>query len=234
MQADPTESPDPLHAVAALADDVRRSLFDFVRGARRPVSRDESAEATGISRKLAAFHLDKLVERGLLRATFSRPPGRGGPGAGRPAKRYEPTDTEWSVSIPERRYDLAGRILTEAVSRATEGRPAAAVAREIAHDRGRELGEAWALRHGVRRPGPVKTLEACEKLLAQIGYAPERDGATVLLWNCPFHALVEVDTPLVCGLNQDLLAGVVEGMQGQAEAALDPGEGRCCVVLRRA
>lgn len=234
MPADQTDpAVAPLEAVAALADDVRRRLYDYVRAARRPVTRDESAEAAGISRKLAAFHLDKLVERGLLHATFSRPPGRGGPGAGRPAKRYEPTDTEWSVSFPERRYDLAGRILTEAVSRATDARPAAVIAREIARERGRELGEAWARREGIRRPGPVKTLEACERMLSELGYAPERDAGTLRLWNCPFHALVEVDTPLICGLNQDLLSGVVEGMEGQAEAALDPAEGRCCVVLRK-
>ena len=70
-------------------------------------------------------------------------------------------------------------------------------------------------------------------MLGELGYAPERDSGTLRLWNCPFHALVEVDTPLVCGLNRDLLTGVVEGMEGRASAELDPAEGRCCVVLRR-
>lgn len=226
-------STEALEAVSALADDVRRKLYEFVRCARRPVTRDEAAEATGVSRKLAAFHLDKLLERGLLRASFSRPPGRSGPGAGRPAKRYEPSGAEWSVTVPERRYDLAGRILTEAVSRSTTGTPAPEVAREVARRQGVQIGAAWAQERGVRRPGPARTLTACAELLAELGYAPERQGGTVLLWNCPFHALVEVDTPLVCGLNQNLLSGVVEGMEGQAEAALEPGEGRCCVVLRR-
>src|SRR5687767_7354528 len=108
-------------AVAALSDQTRRSLYEYVRAARRPVTRDECADATGVSRKLAAFHLDKLLERGLLRASFARPAGRSGPGAGRPAKRYELSDVEWTVSLPDRRYDLAGSILAEAVSRCPAG-----------------------------------------------------------------------------------------------------------------
>lgn len=224
---------EALEAVSTLADDVRRRLYEFVRAARRPVTRDEAAEATGVSRKLAAFHLDKLLERGLLRASFSRPPGRTGPGAGRPAKRYEPSGAEWTVTVPERRYDLAGRILAEAVSRSADGAPAPEVAAQVARRQGVEIGVAWAREQGIRRPGPARTLSTCVELLAELGYSPERQGGTVLLWNCPFHALVEVDTPLVCGINQNLLSGVLEGMEGQAEAALDPGEGRCCVVLRR-
>src|SRR4029078_11433197 len=70
-------------ALAALDDDLRRQMYLEIRQRRRPVSREEVAEAVGVSRKLAAFHLDKLVDRGLLVATYARPPGRGGRGAGR-------------------------------------------------------------------------------------------------------------------------------------------------------
>src|ERR687894_219788 len=98
-------------ALGALQDDVRRRMYLFIRAAGRSVSRDEAAREVGISRKLAAFHLDKLVDRGLLEADYARPAGRGGPGAGRPAKVYEPSSLELVASIPERRYDLAGGIL---------------------------------------------------------------------------------------------------------------------------
>src|SRR5512134_481393 len=101
-------------AVAALEDDLRRRMYLFVRGLRRPASREEVAHALGVSRKLAAFHLDKLVERGLLVATYARPPGRGGRGAGRSAKYYEPSDREFEISIPERNYDVIGTVLLRA------------------------------------------------------------------------------------------------------------------------
>src|ERR671919_1152492 len=102
-------------SIGALEDDIRRALYLFARRHGRPVSREEAAAAVGISRKLAAFHLDKLVGRGLLTAHYARPPGRSGPGAGRSAKFYEPADLEIDVSIPERRYDLAGHLLLSAI-----------------------------------------------------------------------------------------------------------------------
>src|ERR1041385_854041 len=90
--------------VATLGEPIRRRVFEAVRRAGRPVSREDVAAETGISRKLAAFHLDKLLERGLLTSHFARPPGRSGPGAGRSAKYYEPSDVQVEVSIPPRRY----------------------------------------------------------------------------------------------------------------------------------
>ena len=73
-------------SVFALLDDpVRRKLYDYVVAQGREVSRSEAAEAVGIQRTLAAFHLDRLVETGLVDVTFRRPAGRAGPGAGRPA-----------------------------------------------------------------------------------------------------------------------------------------------------
>src|SRR5687767_12851704 len=120
-------------AVAALEDDLRQRMYLFIRAEGRPVSRDEAAEQVGISRKLAAFHLDKLVERGLLTAHYARLSGRSGAGAGRSSKLYEPSDLEVDVSIPERRYDIVGDIMVTALSEnSTE--PPGDVARRIAHD----------------------------------------------------------------------------------------------------
>ncbi|MBO0788607.1 MAG: winged helix-turn-helix transcriptional regulator, partial [Actinobacteria bacterium] len=58
-----------------LADEQRRRIYDFVRRAGAPVTRDQVAGAVGISRKLAAFHLDKLAAAGLLETSFPRPAG---------------------------------------------------------------------------------------------------------------------------------------------------------------
>src|SRR5580698_3996201 len=104
-----------LAALSSLDDPVRRRLYDFVAGRDEPAGRDEAAAAAGIGRPLAAYHLDKLVEQGLLAASYARPPGRGGPGAGRPAKVYARSGREFAVSVPPREYELAARLLAAAV-----------------------------------------------------------------------------------------------------------------------
>src|SRR5919202_726872 len=104
----------PIRAVAALEEPTRARIFAFVRAPGRPVSRRDVAAELGISPKLAAFHLDTLEDRNLVRTHFARPEGRSGPGAGRPSKMYEATGEVVEVSIPPRRYDVAGRLLIEA------------------------------------------------------------------------------------------------------------------------
>ena len=75
-----------LAALSSLDDPVRRRLYEVVRERTEPVGRDEAAAAAGVGRALAVYHLDKLVEAGLLTASYQRPPGRSGPGPGRSAR----------------------------------------------------------------------------------------------------------------------------------------------------
>ncbi len=75
---------EDLAAVGALQEPVRRSLYRYVAAHPGEVSRDEAAAAAGIQRQLAAFHLDKLVEAGLLETSFA---GRPAPGPVRPVSR---------------------------------------------------------------------------------------------------------------------------------------------------
>src|SRR3954452_1809484 len=144
-----------VEAVAALAEPTRRRLYDHVVRQAAPVSRDEAAAAVGVPRPTVAFHLDRLVDDGLLDVVFERRTGRTGPGAGRPSKLYRRSECSVSVSLPERRYDLAGELLAAAVVEA-EGsgeRPAAVLARR-AFERGRELPGAGG--------GKAAVLEALE------------------------------------------------------------------------
>src|SRR5687767_12295746 len=98
----PRPRPDRIAALAALDDPTRRAVFDFVARSRVAVSRDAAAEAVGVSRRMAAFHLDRLADHGLLTVEYRRPAGRSGPGAGRPAKLYRRAAGEVAVSVPER------------------------------------------------------------------------------------------------------------------------------------
>src|SRR5437879_6303744 len=103
-----------IDALAALNEPLRRRVYRYVIAEGSPMRRDEVAAALGVARSVAAFHLDKLAKVGLLDVEFRRPPGRGGPGAGRPAKLYRRAPGEVSVSLPERHYDLVGRLLADA------------------------------------------------------------------------------------------------------------------------
>ena len=101
-------------AIALLAGELRQRLYRFVAAQPTPVTRDQAAAAAGISRKLAAFHLDKLLAAGLLEATTPDPASRP-PGPGRAPKAYRPTTEEVAVSVPQRRYDALGELLTQAL-----------------------------------------------------------------------------------------------------------------------
>src|SRR5258707_10767985 len=104
-----------LEAIALLQDPARRSLYEFVVAAGREVSRNEAAQAVGLQRTLAAFHLDRLASTGLLEVAYRRLGARSGPGAGRPAKLYRRAATERTVSVPPRDYARAAQVLAEAI-----------------------------------------------------------------------------------------------------------------------
>jgi predicted ArsR family transcriptional regulator len=213
-----------LASLSSLDDPVRRRLYEVVTRQPGPVSRDEAASAAGIGRALAVYHLDKLVESGLLTASYSRPPGRSGPGAGRPAKLYARSDREFAVTVPPREYELAARLLVQAVEADPSDRSRTVLA-EAAHRLGTELGSAF-------RPDAAER-DDVEGALAQQGYQPCRDRDGVIrLRNCPFHQLAEQHRDVVCGMNLALVEGLVAGLGADGwHPALDPRPGHCCVAI---
>src|SRR6201987_5607564 len=131
-----------LASLSSLDDPVRRRLYQVVCERAEPVGRDEAAAAAGVGRALAVYHLDKLVEAGLLTASYQRPPGRGGPGAGRPAKLYARSDREFTVTVPPREYELAARLLIQVVESDPSDHSRGALS-EAAHRLGAELGRGF-------------------------------------------------------------------------------------------
>jgi predicted ArsR family transcriptional regulator len=214
-----------LAALAALGEPLRRRLYQFVGRQDHPVSRDEAAEGTGVSRSAAAFHLDRLVDDGLLATEFRRLTGRRGPGAGRPAKLYRRAAEEIAVSLPGRRYDLAADLLAGAVTRAAEtGVAVDAAVAEVAQQRGEELAATVV----------GADVEAAAEVLADEGYEPRVGPDDVVLANCPFHRLAERHARLVCGMNLAFLDGFARALPAAClQAVLDPSEGHCCVRLAR-
>lgn len=225
---------DPaIHAIAALDDDLRRGMYEFIRGAHRPVTRDEAAAAVGISRKLAAFHLDKLVETGALRAHYAAP-GRIRR-VGRMPKVYEPSGMDIRVNIPPRSYDLLAGILLDAVlAEPQEEGNAQDAAMRVAREHGYAAGVAERQRSRWGWLGPGLALTLISGMLEHYGFEPGRSAAPdrVLLRNCPFHPFAARSPELVCGINLGFLSGVIDGLETSAiEAILRPCPGQCCVEL---
>jgi predicted ArsR family transcriptional regulator len=218
-------------AVAALSDGLRRRLYRFIRHARRPVTREEAAAEVGISRKLAAFHLDKLVDVGLLRGHTESPsrPRK----VGRAPKLYEPAEATVAMSIPARQHELLAEILVEAILTEPEHGAARRAALETARARGATLGAAARDRARPGRLGRERALTLAEQTLASLGFEPHRHSTTrVQLGNCPFHPLASQAPDLVCAINHAFLAGYLSGLDATGVAAvLAPEPGRCCVEL---
>lgn len=206
--------------IKSLGDPVRRRLFDYVSHAGSPVGRDEAAQAAGTSRTLAAYHLDKLTDAGLLAVTYARIQGKTGPGAGRPAKLYELAQEEIALSVPPRNYRLLASLLASAADSDETGAVQQALLK-AAHSEGKTLG--------------ARTQDLMQ-LLDELGYSPvqEPDGS-ICMENCPFHMVAQHQTELVCSMNLQLIDGVLASCRCAAGAAqLQPREGKCCVVIHPA
>lgn len=208
-----------VQAVAALEEPTRRRLYEYVVGQPEPVSRDDAATELGIPRTTVAFHLDKLTEEGLLATCYERRTGRTGPGAGRPAKLYHRSEREIEISLPERQYAVAGRLLAAAVE---DAETTGVSPRDAVNHRAREYGEALG-----RAAGGAPLTE----ILAAHGFEPRPDRDGIALANCPFQRIAREQPRLVCGMNLHLLAGLVSTPDIPYEARLVPTPGHCCVRL---
>ena len=214
--------------ISVLAEPVRRELYQFVCSQPEPVSRDQAAQAVGIARHQAKFHLDRLEAEGLLEADYVRLTGRTGPGAGRPAKRYRRAGREFAISLPAREYELAGHILAQAIiDSAQTGTPIRVALSTAAAAHGATIAAA------PDRPSSAENaLDLAVNILGRHAYEPRRIGSAVVLANCPFHALARRQTELVCGMNHSLIAGFVRSVAPDLlEVRIDPGDNRCCVTL---
>ena len=217
---------EQVSGIAALDHRTSREAYRLV-GEHRWIGRDEAADKLGVVRSVAAFHLDKLVAAGLLTVRYERVSGRTGPGAGRPAKLYGRSDREFEVSLPPRRYDLAGSLLASAIERArTAGLAVEEAVDVVARETGERIGAASAVPTTTGRPA------AEFDVLAAQGYEPQEQAADIVLANCPFHSLAAEHRALVCRMNLAFITGVLAGLDSTELAArLAPEPGYCCVRL---
>ena len=230
----PLPDPDPIESaassMAALADPIRRRLYRFVMGEHGAVSREQGAAGIGVPGHTAKFHLDRLVDDGLLDVEFKRLSGRTGPGAGRPAKLYRRSRRQIALSLPQRSYDLLSTILAKGVEEAVAaGTSMGDVTARVSRDEGHALGAAAA-----QEVPEGDSLERLAWSLQPHGYEPRIEDGRMVLENCPFDKVARDHTELVCGLNLEFVDGVSEGLGCTGLAvSLEPSSGRCCVSARR-
>lgn len=221
MSTDPATLPDDeveiQRLVAALGDGTRRRVFFTVREAGELVGKDEVAEGVGITRRLAGFHLDKLVEQGFLRAEFQRRSGRSGPGAGRPAKLYALAEAEEDKLLNEKHYDLLAELLLRAMNDRS-GEDPQQVLERVGYEFGRELGVAE--RAAGRSPSYASTTEAVMGVVGVLtrygfGATAGADGEFTAR-ACPFEEMAKVDPQRVCGLDRAIWRGVLSAFNPDA------------------
>lgn len=216
-----------LQVAAALREPTRRTLYDYVGRQPRAVSRDEAAQAVRVSRALAAFHLDKLVQVGLLKAEYRRLSGRSGPGAGRTSKLYRRSRHQFRMSLPYRNHELLARLLAGSFGPPEPSSPDLGAAREF----GRSLG-ARARRRVRGRPADDRLIQCVVDVLETLGFEPYRESSGSLrLGNCPFDPLSRLFTPVVCGVGQAVVSGVVQGVEAPMRIGREERPDRCCCVL---
>lgn len=224
---------DVWQALAVLCEPRRREVYEHVAGAVRPVTRDDVSAALGMSRSLAAFHLEKLAAAGFLDYTFAQAPRTGiRATVGRRSKYYEVSQREIELSIPPRHYDVVGGILATALASGRGGTDPVSAARRLAKARGRALGKQFA---EAGRTSTRKTMAALQRALAHFGYGPVVDKNELRLNNCPFRAMSEVAPDVVCAVNENFVRGLLEGIDGDPSVIAErcdhekPG---CCVLVR--
>jgi predicted ArsR family transcriptional regulator len=144
---------------------------------------------------------------------------------------YRRADREVAVSLPDREYQLAGTLMADAIAESAEaGTPVIEALHRLAHTYGRRLGDIAV---GDNPPRTAKAaLARAVETLTENGYEPHPDDGRVVMANCPFHALAQAQTQLVCQMNHALIGGLTDALGPHRPVAeLEPAPDRCCVVL---
>jgi predicted ArsR family transcriptional regulator len=194
----------------SLGDPTRRGIFLYARGSGNPVTAAEIAESFGIHPNVARHHLDHLAHDGYLTVATRRPPGRSGPGAGRPSKYYTPTGKEVSLSLPVRRYDLLAALLAKTLAH-VDPLVAPVVAEQVGFEYGTALAADLDARPGADREAAVRQIA---QTMTATGFDMTLDtsGEHLLTHHCPFGPAARDHPEVVCALDRGMVAGMLAAL----------------------
>jgi predicted ArsR family transcriptional regulator len=215
----------PLDRLAAAGDPQLRRILEYARRRRDPFTAAEAAVALGAHRNVARSRLDRLADAGFFTVTLERRGGRGGPGAGRPAKVYRVAPEFEGVEFPDRRLSELISLLVEKVP--ARGR------QQALREAGEEFGRKLALTADLKPSRNVGTgLERVCDALGSLGFqvsvvALEGDRAELASPTCPLRPLV-TKYPDTGGIDRGMWAGLVEhGVHGLAASRIHCETPRC-------
>lgn len=216
---------------SSLGDPTRRGIYIAVREAPEPATASQIADLFSIHPNVARHHLDRLAEDGYLEITRKRPPGKSGPGAGRPAKCYTATTKEIELHFPARRYDLLSELLVRVIEHIDPGNLS-----EIAAMVGREYGKEIADEIGVPdESGFDMAVSAVARAMTGMGFTTDSDADTrrLLTSHCPFAATAAKHPEVVCSLDRGIVSGLMEGLSDDwrpVQVVSHPGAAEDCVA----
>jgi predicted ArsR family transcriptional regulator len=216
-------------AYEVLAVTSRALLLQQVREHTEGTDTATLARLTGLHPNTVRFHLDVLLEAGLIEVSTdpARKPGR--PRSLFTAARVPPPAPQDSAQPAPSRdgYSLLAAVLIDHLTRMSSD-PAAA-----AQSAGRLWDAERAARDGTDQPASDASVVAqVTALFDELGFAPEtvrdRDGWRLLLHRCPFHALAVEHPEIVCRLHLGLLQGAIDrlgrdGERVRLQAFVAPG-----------
>jgi predicted ArsR family transcriptional regulator len=216
-----------IEALNSLREPTRRAIYEHVARQPHAVSRDEAAAAFGIKRSLAAFHLDRLVDAGLLAPEYRRLSGRTGPGAGRPAKLYRRSRRRLLVSVPPRNPELLAALLAASMPPRDPSHGTLDSAREV----GQALG-ATARKRVSRSASKARLFDCVEAVLDHVGFEPYRpNDGELRVRNCPFDPMSRRYTAVVCNAAVALARGIIKGAGAEVLVTREERRDQCCLVL---
>ena len=201
---------------SALGDPTRRAIYVAVRESAEPLTTAQVAEIFELHPNVARHHLDKLAGDGWLDVAHRRPGGKGGPGAGRPAKTYAASKREVSIHFSPRRYELLVELLMRLLSRV-----APADIGRIAQEVGAEYGEELAREIGAPdEAGYTDAVQSVAVAMTGLGFSmdPDIEGHQLLTSHCPFGEAATDHPDVVCSLDR----GIVTGLVGSLASGCDP------------
>lgn len=189
---------------SSLGDPTRRAIYIAVRESAEPMTTSKVAELFDIHPNVARHHLDRLADDGYLKVSHLR--RSGGPGAGRPAKTYEPTSKEVSVHFAPRRFEMLTEMLFEVLAEVAPPNLS-----EVAEQVGRKYGRELAAEIGAPDdPGYDEAVQAVASAMTGLGFSvdPDVEGQRLLTSHCPFGETATNHPDVICSLDRGIVAGL--------------------------
>jgi predicted ArsR family transcriptional regulator len=190
----------------ALGNRSRARVYATLRDAGEPLDAATLAARVGLHQNTVRWHLDHLLDAGLVssgRQPLDRP--------GRPRVVYEALPEPLPAAAADD-HRLLASALAAALADTPDG-PQRAVA----------AGEEWG-RYLVERPEPgartaaADAVEAVVQILDDQGFAPTVDGTCVAMHHCPFRELATKHPEVVCGMHHGLVVGALAELRTDVSA----------------